>query len=29
VIALVSVFFFQFVVTSVLLATNPQLQSIR
>ena len=29
VIALVSVFFFQFVVTSVLLATNPELQSIR
>jgi phospholipid/cholesterol/gamma-HCH transport system permease protein len=29
VIALVAVFFFQFVVTSVLLATNPQLQSIR
>jgi phospholipid/cholesterol/gamma-HCH transport system permease protein len=29
VIALVAVFFFQFVVTSVLLATNPELQSIR
>ncbi|HEV7770131.1 MAG TPA: ABC transporter permease [Solirubrobacterales bacterium] len=29
VIAIVSVFFFQFVVTSVLLATNPELQSIR
>ena len=29
VIALVSVFFFQFVVTSILLATNPDLQSIR
>jgi hypothetical protein len=29
VIAFVAVFFFQFVVTSVVLATNPQLQSIR
>src|SRR6188472_3128468 len=29
VIALVAVFFFQFVVTSILLATNPELQSIR
>ncbi|HEX8958811.1 MAG TPA: ABC transporter permease [Solirubrobacterales bacterium] len=29
VIALVSVFFFQFVATSILLATNPELQSIR
>ena len=29
VIALVTVFFFQFVVTSILLATNPELQSIR
>jgi phospholipid/cholesterol/gamma-HCH transport system permease protein len=29
VITLVSVFFFQFVVTSVLLATNPELQAIR
>jgi len=29
VISLVSVFFFQFVVTSLLLATNPQLQAIR
>jgi phospholipid/cholesterol/gamma-HCH transport system permease protein len=29
VIALVSVFFFQFAVTSILLATNPELQSIR
>ena len=29
VITLVAVFFFQFVVTSVLLATNPELQSIR
>jgi phospholipid/cholesterol/gamma-HCH transport system permease protein len=29
VISLVAVFFFQFVVTSVLLATNPELQSIR
>jgi len=29
VISFVSVFFFQFVVTSVVLATNPQLQSIR
>ena len=29
VIALVAVFFFQFVVTSVLLATNPELQAIR
>jgi len=29
VIALVSVFFFQFVVSSVVLATNPQLQAIR
>jgi phospholipid/cholesterol/gamma-HCH transport system permease protein len=29
VIALVAVFFFQFVVTSLLLATNPELQSIR
>jgi len=29
VIALVAVFFFQFVVTSVVLATNPQLQAIR
>jgi phospholipid/cholesterol/gamma-HCH transport system permease protein len=29
VIALVAVFFFQFVVTSIVLATNPQLQAIR
>src|SRR6266516_5618102 len=29
VIALVAVFFFQFVITSILLATNPELQSIR
>jgi phospholipid/cholesterol/gamma-HCH transport system permease protein len=29
VISLVAVFFFQFVVTSILLATNPELQSIR
>jgi phospholipid/cholesterol/gamma-HCH transport system permease protein len=29
VIALVAVFFFQFVATSILLATNPELQSIR
>jgi phospholipid/cholesterol/gamma-HCH transport system permease protein len=29
VIALVAVFFFQFVVTSILLAANPELQSIR
>jgi len=29
VISLVSVFFFQFVVTSILLATNPELQTIR
>ena len=29
VISLVAVFFFQFVVTSILLATNPELQTIR
>jgi phospholipid/cholesterol/gamma-HCH transport system permease protein len=29
VISLVSVFFFQFIVTSMLLATNPELQAIR
>jgi hypothetical protein len=29
VIALVAVFFFNFVFTAVLLATNPELQSIR
>ena len=28
-IALVAVFFFQFVVTAILLATNPELQAIR
>jgi phospholipid/cholesterol/gamma-HCH transport system permease protein len=29
VIALVAVFFFQFVVSSVILATNPELQAVR